>query len=68
MTDHTKPNNATRQADEQAAAAEHGAPQTPTAEEERAADSNAVEPDVAEHYEDMVERGARQKGEGRIGG
>jgi hypothetical protein len=29
-------------------------------------DDERVDADVAEHYEDMIERGAAQKGEGRL--
>jgi hypothetical protein len=41
----------------------------PTPEEERLADEAAEDVDlesVAEHYEEMTERGVHQKGEGRI--
>jgi len=68
MTDHTKPSDATRQADRADAQAEHGAPQAPTDEEAQAAEQNQADPAVAAHNKEMVERGAHQKGEGRIGG
>jgi hypothetical protein len=38
----------------------------PTPEEERIADSLEVDADAAKHYEEMAERGAKQKGEGRV--
>lgn len=66
MTEHTKPNAETRDADRAAVNAEHDAPQTPTPEEEQAAERNSVDPEVAETYQEMTERGAKQKGEGRI--
>lgn len=66
MTDQTKPNAKTREAERAAADAEHGAPQVPTPEEERAAESNTVSPGVSENYQEMTERGANQQGEGRI--
>jgi hypothetical protein len=66
MADHTTPNDATRQADRDALKAEHGAPQAPSSDEEQAADANQVDGGVKEHYEDMVERGAHQQGEGRL--
>jgi hypothetical protein len=67
MTEHTKPSAETRQADRAAAQAPHDATEAPTPDEEQAAERNTVSPGVEEHYEDMTERGARQKGEGRIG-
>ena len=38
----------------------------PTPEEEKIADSLEVDPEVAEAYEDAIERGAKVKGEGKI--
>jgi hypothetical protein len=38
----------------------------PTPEEEQTADSLELDPEVAKNYEEMAERGANQKGEGRI--
>lgn len=66
MTNRTTPNKETREADRQAVEAEHGAPQTPTPEEEQAAERNTPSPEAAEHNKEMMERGAHQKGEGRI--
>ena len=66
MTEQTKPNAQTRQADQADAHAEHGAPEIPTPEEERAAEQNTVSPEVKENYQEATERGANQEGEGRI--
>lgn len=51
----------------------HEADRMPTDDEERAAEKSAEElresgkeESVAEHYEDMAQRGVDQKGEGRI--
>lgn len=66
MTEHTKPNAETREAERAAADIEPGAPQVPTPEEEAAAERNTVSPGVAENYQEMTERGANQEGEGRI--
>jgi hypothetical protein len=66
MTDQTKPNAQTREAAEADAHAEHGANETPTPEEEQAAEKNTVSPEVKENYQEATERGASQQGEGRI--
>lgn len=66
MTDQTKPNDATRQADRDAVNAEHGASEVLTPEDERLAEQNTVSPEVPEHYQEMTEKGANQQGEGRI--
>ena len=57
---------ATRQVDEEDARAAHRADRMPTPEEERIADDLELDPDVAEAYEDAIERGANVKGEGQI--
>jgi len=62
----TRPNAETRDAEREEAAARHDADRAPTKEEEDAADRNTPDPETAEHYEEMAERGANQKGEGRI--
>ncbi|HZR15148.1 MAG TPA: hypothetical protein VFC33_18075 [Acidimicrobiia bacterium] len=66
MADRTRPSGATRDEEAREARAQAGAPQVPTAEEEKAADSNELDPSVSEHEKDMTERGANQKGEGRL--
>ena len=57
---------ATRQVDEDDAQSKHGADRMPTPEEEKIADSLEVDPEVADAYEDAIERGANAKGEGKI--
>ena len=66
MTDHTKPSKDTRQADEASAGIEHKPDRMPTSEEEQAAQDLKTDPSAAEHYKEMAEKGANQKGEGRI--
>lgn len=57
----------TRAAERQEMHAEAGAPQVPTPEEERAADSyGGASETTKEHYEEMVDKGANQAGEGRL--
>ncbi|HET6809845.1 MAG TPA: hypothetical protein VFH50_02415 [Acidimicrobiales bacterium] len=65
--DHTRPTNTTRDSEVRAAHAEHAPGRDPTPDEERAAEKHKASPDVAEHYQEMTERGANQKGEGRPG-
>jgi hypothetical protein len=57
---------ATRQVDEEDARAGHGADRMPTPEEERIAGDLELDPDVAEAYDEAIERGANVKGEGQI--
>lgn len=58
--------DSTRAAEQEEASAKHVADREPTPDEEAAADEDVLEEGVAEHYQDMAERGAKQKGEGRI--
>ena len=59
--------DATKEADRKAMNAEHGAPEVPTAAENEAAErAGKPSASTAEHYEEMTERGANQKGEGRV--
>jgi hypothetical protein len=58
--------DATRQVDVEDAQAAHRADRMPTPEEERTADELELDPDVAEAYEDAIERGANVKGEGQV--
>jgi hypothetical protein len=67
MPDRTKPSNATRTEEAREAGKAHDAGREPTPEEAAAADENSVDPATSEAYEEMIERGARQKGEGRPG-
>jgi hypothetical protein len=58
---------ATKESGRRDAQAEHGAPETPTAEELAAADERGgPSPETAEHYEEMAQKGANAKGEGRL--
>ena len=61
-----RPNEKTRKTEEQDAAVKPGADRMPTEEEEKLAEQHEVDRDVAEHAEEMYERGANQKGEGRV--
>ena len=65
-SDHTRPSDATRNAEREDAATKSHADREPTEDEERRAESTKPDPEVAEHYEEMAERGANQKGEGRL--
>ena len=59
--------DATKESDRKSAAMEHGAAEVPTPAESAAAERKGkAAPGVEEHYEEMVERGAKQQGEGRI--
>jgi hypothetical protein len=59
--------DATKQAEHRDAEAEHGAPQVPTAAESEAAERHgSAMHSTAENYEEMLERGKDQRGEGRI--
>lgn len=65
----TTPDRDTIKEDRAVADQPHVAGPEPTPEEEAAADrtKDAADADVAEHYEDMLEKGAAQKGEGKPG-
>jgi hypothetical protein len=66
MADHTVPTKATR--DEEAAEAKKGAgaDREATPEEAAIAEGEVLDPDVAAHEREMAQRGAHQKGEGRL--
>jgi hypothetical protein len=64
--DSTRPNDRTREAEREDAQTKAHADREPTADEAKLAEGHAADPDVAEHYEDMAERGADAKGEGRL--
>ena len=66
MSDRTRPSADTRAAEEHEARRAPGADREPTAEEERLAERTDLPDAVVDHEEEMTERGARQKGEGRI--
>lgn len=63
-----KISDATKAADRADAQAAHEPDRMPTAEESARADQLEVDPDAAAHYEEMADRGAKQRGEGRIEG
>ena len=56
----------TKAADRSDAQAEHAPDRMPTPDEERKAEQNELNPETAESYKEMAERGASQKGEGRV--
>jgi hypothetical protein len=66
MDDRTTPSRETREAEREEAGAAHDADRPPTTEEAAAAQEHDADPDTATHYEEMAERGADQRGEGRI--
>ncbi len=69
MTDgeRTRPSRATRATEEEDEQVTAHADGLPTPEEEAAAQRGRVDdPEAAEAYKEAIERGARQKGEGRI--
>jgi hypothetical protein len=65
-SEHTRPSDRTKAAEEEEARTPPHADREPTEDEERLAERTKPDPEVAEHYEEMTERGAHQKGEGRI--
>jgi hypothetical protein len=66
VTERTKPDQDTRNAERDDAQVHAGADRMPTPDEEQIADSKQPDPEVSKHYEEMAERGANQQGEGRI--
>lgn len=66
MTDRTKPTAETRAAEREEADAPHVSDREPTREEEAATAGLEVDPKVAKSEQEMAERGANQKGEGKI--
>lgn len=66
MTEKTRPDEETRAAERDDAQVHAGADRMPTPDEETVADSLKPDPEVSKNYEEMAERGANQKGEGRI--
>ena len=61
-----RPSDTTKAAERAEAETHAGADRMPTDEEERVAEQQSIDDDVREHAKDMAERGARQKGEGRV--
>jgi hypothetical protein len=66
MSQPTRPNDATREAERDDAQRRASADRAPTPEEEARAEDRELDPEVAEHEREMAERGARQQGEGRV--
>jgi len=65
--DSTRPDGATREAEEQEARAAHQADRPPTDQEDEAAPGREdLDPGVAEHHQEMTERGAGVEGEGQL--
>jgi hypothetical protein len=58
--------DSTSDAERRDAQVESGPDRMPTPEEEDAAERNELSESVIEHEDEMLKRGARQKGEGRI--
>jgi hypothetical protein len=66
MSEPTRPTPVTREA-ERAEAEVHAQPdRLPTPEEEAEAEEKDLDPEVADHEREMLERGANQRGEGRL--
>ncbi len=62
----TRPSKDTVKEERLEAKAKADAGREPTPDEEEAADRNERDERVSEHYEEMIERGAVQEGEGRL--
>jgi hypothetical protein len=62
----TRPSAETRKAEGADAQVTHASERAPTSQEEGAAAVRKVDPDVAEHEKEMLQRGANQRGEGRL--
>lgn len=67
MAGQTKPSDVTRAEEAREAKKPHEAGPGATPEEAAAADKNDVDAKTREGYEEMVERGAHQQGEGKPG-
>ncbi|MBV8385884.1 MAG: hypothetical protein JOZ68_03260 [Acidimicrobiia bacterium] len=66
MAEEEKVSNATHEADRRDAKVEAHADRPPTADEEREAEKNKLDPDEARTIKEQYERGANAKGEGRV--
>jgi hypothetical protein len=62
----TRPDAETRAAERDEAQVTAGADREATPEEAEIADAHELAPEVIEHEKEMGERGANQKGEGRL--
>lgn len=67
MAGHTKPSDVTRAEEAREAKKAHDAGREPTADEAAAAEKRDADPETREGYEEMLERGAHQQGEGKPG-
>ena len=67
MAGQTKPSDATRAEEAREAKKGHDAGSEPTPEEAAAAEKQSVDDETREGYDEMLERGANQKGEGKPG-
>jgi hypothetical protein len=67
MPDHTRPSDVTRAEEARQAGKSHDAGREPTPDEEAVAERQSVDPATREAEEEMLERGAHQKGEGKPG-
>lgn len=65
-TNHTPPDDATTAEDRVEGNSTHDADRAPTPDEERAAESVSLDPDVAARHKEANERGAHIEGEGEI--
>ena len=66
MPDETRPTPTTREAERAEAEIHAQADRQPTPDEAALAEQNELDPEVAEHEREMLERGAEQRGEGRL--
>ncbi|HVJ97981.1 MAG TPA: hypothetical protein VNC41_14210 [Acidimicrobiia bacterium] len=63
----TRPDRTTRATEAEDAQVQSGSDQEPTPEEEAAAErAGGLDEDVSRTYEEAIERGAAQEGEGRL--
>jgi len=62
----TRPSDEPRATERDDAQRSAGADRKPSQDEEKRAEQHDLDPDVAEHEREMAERGAEQKGEGRL--
>jgi hypothetical protein len=66
VEERTRPDAATRAAETEEARASAKADREPTPDEAKIADGLELDPEVAPHEEEMLEKGAHAKGEGRL--
>jgi hypothetical protein len=65
-SEHNRPTDRTREAERDDAKTTSHADREPTEEEAKLAERTPLDPKVSEHEKEMAERGANQKGEGRL--